>query len=780
MSVANPLPSGTHAERLLRPGSLLRVFVDELRPTPGRWQATLRTTVATMVGVVLAAMVGGGAFATCPLAAMTESSPGSVHSPMLLIKRVMASFACAGASILLVMSVPQAPAVLYPCMLLLVWVVMYLARLLPVGSNGLRVAIWTLGPLFARPLNDPTNFEEAGMLGALGVAAGVIIGHAASVLVFPGAETTRARVAVDALLADAAAKLRHLAAACRTKAEVRPEPPPMDEDMLSHMAVLTESIRTYVEPRAGIPELAPLTRVACISDAATAHLTALVSQAGAAPGPREAAARMAARMADLFDRLRGLSFERHWARPGDRVPELDTLAREAEELIGEGDAILREGGDTLDERTMSIAGFARRVGGMLRTSLTDRPLPPQFGTTALALPLGFDPASPVGRAPSMAAALAGFDSAAATSAAAAVCGLGLSLVLAALFLPSESTATAFGAAFVLQSTLGGTGRRGLLRLLGTVLGGIMALVAMGLFAGGLQTLAWYVTILGSFAFVCSWVMVGNPRTSYAGLMMAAAWMTAIVADPQPAASVGPALARILSVLLCGACVTLVVWLFATTTARAALMRTIAQGWRRLAELARSAQMKPVRDGDLADWRRRSHAMSATLASIADLREAYVFERRMAPSAFKPVLRVLAEQQRALLMIRSLATGRFLDHPLPEAASAALDAAVEAQAVRLERLAEVFERPIATTASATIVPEPAQTRAAALAAGCGAEDVARLLYRRDAIAMLGAMIDRDERLCLRGFVWVDGSLESVLATDADEAADARAAMLAATP
>jgi hypothetical protein len=81
-------------------------------------------------------------------------------------------------------------------------------------------------------------------------------------------------------------------------------------------------------------------------------------------------------------------------------------------------------------------------------------------------------------------------------------------------------------------------------------------------------------------------------------MIAAAWITAIVVDPQAAVTIAPAIERVGSVIVSGLSVTLMIWLFATASARAVLMRSIADGWRCLAELSRTASMAPVKAGDL--------------------------------------------------------------------------------------------------------------------------------------------------------------------------------------
>ena len=88
------------AEQVLHLRSLVQVFLNELRPMPGRMQATMRATVAVMTGVVLAAMVADPSFVMCPVTAMTESTPGTAHSLGLLWRRVLVSFLCSGAAVM--------------------------------------------------------------------------------------------------------------------------------------------------------------------------------------------------------------------------------------------------------------------------------------------------------------------------------------------------------------------------------------------------------------------------------------------------------------------------------------------------------------------------------------------------------------------------------------------------------------------------------------------------------------------------------------------------------
>ena len=96
------------AERVLHLGSWWQVFIAELAPTPGRMGSTLRATIAMLVGIVLMALVGNSAFIMCPVTSMTESTPGTLHSPGLLLRRILTSVACGAYSIMLVAAFAQA------------------------------------------------------------------------------------------------------------------------------------------------------------------------------------------------------------------------------------------------------------------------------------------------------------------------------------------------------------------------------------------------------------------------------------------------------------------------------------------------------------------------------------------------------------------------------------------------------------------------------------------------------------------------------------------------
>jgi hypothetical protein len=242
--------------------------------------------------------------------------------------------------------------------------------------------------------------------------------------------------------------------------------------------------------------------------------------------------------------------------------------------------------------------------------------------------------------------------------------------------------------------------------------------------------------------------------------MAAAWIIVIASDQQPADSLTVAVERVFSVIVAGLCVTFSIWMFATTTARVATMASIASGWHQIAELLRRSQMLPFDDAVLREYRERNRRATANLASTCDLREQYAFEARMRSDTFAPVLLMLAEQQRVLLLARSFATGRFHDHPLPIGATEPIDASLRLLADRLDALGTHFSE--STDAQAwqpCNVPTPATVRAAAVANGCNAQDVARLIYRRDALALLEESVIRAQAAARRNFIWHHGELHS---------------------
>ena len=505
--------------------------------------------------------------------------------------------------------------------------------------------------------------------------------------------------------------------------------------MLAHIATLTTEVATYTNEQSNFPQLAPITRLASLSDSAALHLTALARETEN-PEVRAAIAAIATALTQAFEQSRTATLAAHWARTSDASHELDALIRKTESIIAMGEEILERDGSVPDDELATVAGFAFRVGKSLRVVLTERPLPARFGEATLALPLGFPAASPLGNTATISSLFQRLDHGAALSALATVVGLALSLVATAVFLPIATSPAAIGAVAVMQSTVGAVGRRGLLRFVGTFIGAIMTFVAVTIFASGAQDLGSYLIIMSVMSFISAWVMVGSPRTSYVGFMMGAAFIVGIASDSAAPSSLQLVVDRVLSVVLACACVSTVLMVFHLRSSRLAVMESIGDGWTLIAQLIRGSQLHDFTEAELQTFRTLNQRATSDLALTAELREQHAFENTLRIGTFLPMLTMLAEQQRSLLLVRSLGSGRFHETLPPSAVSELLDAPVRSLAAHFERLGGYFRDGASVDASLPFaIPSAAQLRACAVEHGCDAAMVARLLYRREVIGLM---------------------------------------------
>jgi hypothetical protein len=88
----------------------------------------------------------------------------------------------------------------------------------------------------------------------------------------------------------------------------------------------------------------------------------------------------------------------------------------------------------------------------------------------------------------------------------------------------------------------------------------------------------------------------------------------------------------------------------------------------------------------------------------------------------------------------------------------LDAPARSLAAHFERLGEYFR--VAERADESLpcqIPSAAQLRACAVANGCDANTVARMLYRREVLGLVEQAVVRAQRDAQRGFIWKDQTL-----------------------
>ncbi len=761
-SVAAPSPVDlAGAERILHRDSWWNVLLAEQQHTQGRVRASLRVAVALTIALLLTALVGHIEFVLCPITALTELQPGISHTPSLLLKRIGVAIVVGVCSVALVAAFPQNAPVLFAAILGVLWCLLYAAKILPVGSSGLLVALWAISPLLAKPLTDPTGFDLSIVYSTSGVVMGAVIAYLCAVFVFPGVETQRARVAADGLLIESETRLRAIAEACaldpaspRARAALEDS---MSSAVLAHIDILTRAVSTYANEHSNFPELVSITRLASLSDSAALHLGALARESDDA-SVRASIAEIACALAQFFENARSVTLAKHWRRDGATSPPLDALVLQAESILALGDAILAREGVATNDALASVAGFAYRVGNSVRAALTERPLPAKFGEASLALPLGFPPASPLGNGATLASMFQRFDSGVALTALASVVGVAFTLIATTVFIPLATSPAALGAMAVLQSTLGATGRRGLLRLVGTAIGACLTVVAVTIFAGGVQDIGGYLLVMFALAFISAWVMVGSPRTSYAGFMMGTAFINGIAFDSAPPTTVQLVVDRVLSVLVACVCVGAVLMVVRQQTSRSSVMKSMENGWTLIADLMRNSQLHAFTEHDLTAFRASNQRALLNLAATADLREQHAFEHRLRVETFLPMLTMLAEQQRMLLLVRSLASGRFHEPCVPREMSAMLDAPLCALAARVDAFAQYFRvEDVVSDAVSCVIPSASQLRACAVAHGIDEATVARVLYRREVLRLVEQTAARARSNAQRGFIWKDHTL-----------------------
>jgi multidrug resistance protein MdtO len=237
---------------------------------------------------------------------------------------------------------------------------------------------------------------------------------------------------------------------------------------------------------------------------------------------------------------------------------------------------------------------------------------------------------------------------------------------------------------IAQSFVGAGLRRATLRLAGALAGTVIALVVIVGLMPAMETLASYL-VVASVAFgLAAWVLTGSSRISYVGLQVAILLALTIVQSRAPTTDLAPAADRIAGVLLgivvMGA-VDVALWpVFGDT----ALRRMLADALRQMAELHRVAAT-----GDLSGMRQLALGIYRTLGDALAMHDDLAFEpgRGDAAAAHGGLLRVASGIERLFLDLLNLGRHRPASVPAGlEADLAHLDAdttaAIEALARRL--------------------------------------------------------------------------------------------------
>src|SRR5262245_44854234 len=102
---------------------------------------------------------------------------------------------------------------------------------------------------------------------------------------------------------------------------------------------------------------------------------------------------------------------------------------------------------------------------------------------------------------------------------------------------------------VAQSTVGASAYKALLRLAGAVLGGLLGFIVIAVVMPNVERLSWLLPPVAACFWVASWLVVGSPRISYAGLQVGIAFGIAVLDVLGPTTDLVPPRDRVLGVLL---------------------------------------------------------------------------------------------------------------------------------------------------------------------------------------------------------------------------------------
>ncbi len=237
---------------------------------------------------------------------------------------------------------------------------------------------------------------------------------------------------------------------------------------------------------------------------------------------------------------------------------------------------------------------------------------------------------------------------------------------------------------IAQSFVGAGVRRATLRLAGALAGTAVALVVIVVCMPALQTLASFL-VVSSVAFgLAAWVVTGSSRISYVGLQMAIVMALTIVQAHGPTTDLAPAAYRIVGVMLGIVVMGLVDVTLWPVFGDAALRRMLADALRQMAELHRVAAT-----GDRSSVRQRALGVYRALGDALAMHDDLAFEPGVGDAAavHGALLRVASGAERLFLDLLNLGRHRpAAISPALTTALARLDddtaAAIDALAARL--------------------------------------------------------------------------------------------------
>ena len=564
---------------------LCQFLQEELGTRPGRLRAALRIVVPSLVGAVLIMLfqVPHGGWAILSVFTVSQADAGA--SLQRAGERLLGTLAGGIAGLLAIIAFIDLPYVFAPALGLAVVAGVYLSHVMTAPYPPL-LGVMTFVLVTLSHVEFPEEHVDVALWRIVAIGMGVVLGTGAQLFLWPDDPIDKLRAGLARRLHLVRGLVDQAIAPPATAAPARPSAAMLtlgdlttELQLLANAEVLHASLRArHAEHTALILEVARLFTSALWAAETTPATTARVGLDDAVRARLQAISDESARLAHALESRRGLL--------GSTGP---TAVIPAE--AGAGPAVAAQA-PVLDgmERSLGRIAFltgAPRPDGDSRSAgrrMTEL-------TPGMLRPIDVSEPPKGARAGSL-------DTAALKIGLKAALGLELCyLVMLGLDWPGIVT-SAVTCVIIVQTTVGATLSKAVLRQVGAVLGGALGLIAIVVFMPNLHDLTAFLVVLGAGYLVAAWITVGGPRTAYAGIQTALALGIVLLSGFGPTTDLVGARDRVLGILLGAGVMGVIDQTLWPVQARRAMRPTLARALRLMATLARVGARRG--DGGPAD------------------------------------------------------------------------------------------------------------------------------------------------------------------------------------
>jgi uncharacterized membrane protein YccC len=566
----------------------LHFLAVELAPSPARWRATARTTIACTVAALLIVSLHVPHGHWIIMTILVVHQPNAGGSVRKGVERIIGTIAGSAAAIVAIAAFAQQPWFAFPLIGALCAAGLFISRVSVVPYAALLTSV-TVALFMSISVLEPNQVVSQGLWRMLLICVGVVIGTGAHLLLWPVDPERDLLRGLAKALERVAGALRRFGDGVSDPAADRALVTAAVSELPGELALLQAAEARYPSLRRRHVE--QLVLIGSVSRLVTAA-AGLVEETRPEEVVDERARRGIERIASLCE-----AHARWIARHDDdladagespRAPDPSGAASSEPAPPPPGSSPAAIAVEAASDQPTSPE-LARVLARLIEMEKAIAPIPAALafvgdprgrrGSLVLRSPLD-DPPEPTFLTPAFSLsnttdlvyAMKGGLAAMAAEAA----GMGL-----AMSSPSTATVTAV---IVAQGTVGATFQRAVLRALGAVVGGALALASMVLVFPGITGLGPFLAVATASFAVAAYVCAGGPRTAYTGIQIGMAYAMSILDTFGPATDLSVPLDRVLGILLGIAVFTAIDFAIAPTFAREESTRRIASALVHLAAL----------------------------------------------------------------------------------------------------------------------------------------------------------------------------------------------------